>query len=184
MHIYDAEESAGEIAQTPRRPFARGQQPSQETKPIITQLRAETSFVSSEEKKEGVLVGGPEKMIQLKLYITQLSTVGAYSSSQAGRCSAVITPLPLTTCMIVFLTPYYFVSTFRCVLFLNCQSGAAHPPPTPTTLRTRLFIITIINNCHLPTTTEQTHCLITMLWRLFRRRARVSLATGPSQLLC
>lgn len=128
-----------------------------------------------------MLVGGQKKMIQLKLYITQLSTVSAYSPSQAGRRRAVITPPPLTTCMIVFLTPYYFVSTFQCVLFLNCQSGPTHPFPP---ICARLFIITIINNCHLPTTTEQTHCLITMLRRLFRRRARVSLATGPSQLLC
>lgn len=143
-------------------------------------------------------------MIQLKLYITLLSSVSAYSSgsirkassSQAGQCSSVITPLPLTTCMIVFLTLYYFVSTFQCALFLNCQSGSTHPilpppppghpihthPPPP--IYTRLFIITIINNCHLPTSIEQTHCLITMLERLFQRNAYVSLTTGPSQLLC
>lgn len=74
-------------------------------------------------------------MIQLKLYIIVHSSVSTYASgsirradsSQTGQCKSVITPLPLTTCMIVFLTPYYFVSTFQSGLFLNCQSGSAHP---------------------------------------------------------
>lgn len=132
-------------------------------------------------KKRKSAVGGPEKDDPIKVIYHSALHCQCIVPSQAGQRSAVITPPPLTTCMIVFLTPYYFVSTFQRVLFLNCQSGPTHPPPT---ICARLFIITIINNCHLPTTTEQTHCLITMSRRLFRRRARVSLATGPSQLLC
>lgn len=44
-----------------------------------------------------------------------------------SQCSPVITLLPLTTCMIVFLTVYYFVSTFQRRLFLNCHFCQTHP---------------------------------------------------------
>lgn len=44
-----------------------------------------------------------------------------------SSCSCIITLLPLTTCMIVFLTVYYFVSTFQYTLFLNCHFCPTHP---------------------------------------------------------
>lgn len=48
-------------------------------------------------------------------------------SSLDGSHSCIITLLPLTTCMIVFLTVYYFVSTFQYTLFLNCHFCPTHP---------------------------------------------------------
>lgn len=45
-------------------------------------------------------------------------------SSPSG---CIITLLPLTTCMIVSLTVYYFVSTFQYTLFLNCHFCPTHP---------------------------------------------------------
>lgn len=45
----------------------------------------------------------------------------------SSPCGYIITLLPLTTCMIVSLTVYYFVSTFQYTLFLNCHFCPTHP---------------------------------------------------------
>lgn len=65
--------------------------------------------------------------------------------------------------MIVFLAVYYFISTSQYAVFFKCHFFSIQLSP----ISTRLYIITIINNCQSAASVQHSGCLISMAQHLF-----------------
>lgn len=82
--------------------------------------------------------------------------------------------------MIVFLAVYYFISTSQYAIFFKCHFFFIELSP----ISTRLYIITIINNCQSAASVQHSGCLISMAQHLFCGEADYFLQqTGPITLV-